>query len=285
MKLLTRQNGFSLLELITVVVILGVLAAGGGLLITRPIEAYDDMVRRQQLVDQGEMALRQIARDVRRALPNSVRVDGTGLAVEMFNTVDGARYRDENQTLIGGPADILDFTTADSSFNLLGTLNNPATFSGSYRLAIYNTVANTLYADAAANGVSGVITPDTSTVAFAVSPNYPAEHQITISAPFQFSQESPGQRVFLVDAPISYVCDIGNSRIVRYRGYTISAGQLVPPPLDGTTDTVISQLSSCNMAYAVGTAQRGGVLTIQIGIDDSGETINLLHQIHVVNVP
>ena len=285
MKTPTRQSGFSLIELITVVVILGVLAAGGGLLITRPIEAYDDLVRRQELVDQGEMALRQIARDIRRALPNSVRVDGTGQAVEMFNTVDGARYRDENQTATGDPSDILEFTTADASFNLLGTLNNPATFNAAYRLAIYNTVANTLYADAAANGTSGVITPDTSTLAFAASTNYPAEHQITLSAAFQFSQESPGQRVFFVDAPISYVCDTANRRIVRYRGYSISAAQPVPPPNDGTTDTVISELSSCSMAYAAGTAQRGGVLTLQIGIDDSGETINLLHQVHVVNVP
>lgn len=96
------------MELIVVVVLLGVLAGGGGLLILQPIEAYDDPVRRQQLVDQGEMALRQIARDVRRALPNSVRVTpvGAGFAVEMVNTVDGARYRDE----VGG-----EFTTANDT--------------------------------------------------------------------------------------------------------------------------------------------------------------------------
>ena len=47
------QSGFSLLELIVVVVLLGILASAGGLLILQPIEAYDDQVRRQQLVDQG----------------------------------------------------------------------------------------------------------------------------------------------------------------------------------------------------------------------------------------
>ena len=50
------------------------LGSGAGLLITRPIEAYGDQLRRQQLVDQAEMVLRQIARDVRRALPNSIRI-------------------------------------------------------------------------------------------------------------------------------------------------------------------------------------------------------------------
>ena len=62
-----KQAAFTLLELITVIVLLGVLAAGAGLLITTPIDAYNDQLRRQQLVDQAEMALRQIARDVRRA--------------------------------------------------------------------------------------------------------------------------------------------------------------------------------------------------------------------------
>ena len=48
---------------------------------------------------------------------------------------------------------------------------------------------------------------------------------------------------------------------------------------------VISQLSGCSFSYSAGTAQRGGILTVEVSISDSGETINLLHQIHVVNVP
>ena len=68
------QSGFSLLELIVVVVLVGILATGAGMLIVNPITAYDD----QQLVDQGEMALRQIANDVRRALPNSLRLATLG---------------------------------------------------------------------------------------------------------------------------------------------------------------------------------------------------------------
>lgn len=61
-----------------VVVLVGILATGAGMLIVNPITAYDDQQRRQQLVDQGEMALRQIANDVRRALPNSLRLATVG---------------------------------------------------------------------------------------------------------------------------------------------------------------------------------------------------------------
>ena len=57
------KANFWRMELILVIVLLGVLASGAGLLITRPIAAYNDQLRRQQLVDQGEMALRNISLD------------------------------------------------------------------------------------------------------------------------------------------------------------------------------------------------------------------------------
>ena len=118
----TKQAAFSLLELIVVIVLLGILAGGAGLLITTPINAFNDQLRRQQLVDQAEMALRQIARDVRRALPNSIRTTavGGGWALEMVNTVDGARYRDEIGGGFVGADDILDFSAPDKTFNFLG---------------------------------------------------------------------------------------------------------------------------------------------------------------------
>ena len=50
--------------------------------------------------------------------------------------------------------------------------------------------------------------------------------------------------------------------------------------------TVATLLTGCSMTYTAGTSQRGGVLGIRITIGDgSGETVSLLHQIHVENVP
>jgi len=48
-----KQAGFSLFELILVIVLIGIMATGAGMLITSPIDAYRDQVRRQLLVDQA----------------------------------------------------------------------------------------------------------------------------------------------------------------------------------------------------------------------------------------
>lgn len=291
MKPRSAQAGFSLIELIVVVVLLGVLASGAGLLITNPIEAYEAQVRRQQLVDQGEMALRQIARDVRRALPNSIRITavGAGTALEMINTVDGARYRDEQGGSFSGPMGpdyVLDFAIPDDSFNLLGKLNNPLEFDSGNRLVIYNTSPN-IYAEAVDIDNQGIITPAGISLGFnSLGVGLELEDQITLDTPFLFTQQSPGQRLFFVDSSISYICDPAGSQILRYAGYGFRAVQPTAPADFGVASgKVVSVLSGCSFNYSAGSAQRGGIVTIEITISDSGESVNLLHQVHVVNVP
>src|SRR3954463_8106182 len=105
--------GFTLTEAVMVIVITGILAGMVAVFIQKPVQGFFDTARRAALVDAADTVLRRLSRDVREALPNSVRVSG-GTALEFLHVRSAGRYREQ------GPGDILDFTTNDTSFGVLG---------------------------------------------------------------------------------------------------------------------------------------------------------------------
>src|SRR5262245_17167840 len=92
-----RAQGFTLVELVVTIVLLGMAAAAVGVFIVPAMQGYQAQRQRAELVDSTEAALRRMARDIRIAVPNSIRVTtaltgATGFALELVPTVDGGRY-------------------------------------------------------------------------------------------------------------------------------------------------------------------------------------------------
>lgn len=284
----TRLRGFTLVELVVTIALSTIVVGFMAIFIAGPVDSYTDQARRAELVDLAENSLRRVARDVRRALPNSVRIDisGSVAALELLSTVDGARYRDRPPP--GDPSKRLQFSASDDAFNSVGGFPNIAQpfSSNTHYLSIYNVGVP----GADAYELANVITPPGTQIDIDAD-TIPGEDNVRISPAFKFAYASPGQRVFLVDGPITYLCDAADGTLMRYSGYAISSNQadrnsaseLLGAGADATL--VANRVSRCSMNYAPGTAQRAGLVSIALSVSDTGETVSLLHQVHVDNVP
>jgi MSHA biogenesis protein MshO len=265
-------------ELIVVIVITGILASVVGLFISGPIQGFIDQSRRAELVDAAQLALTRMGRDLRGALPNSVRISGTSL--ELLLTLDGDRYRVESP---GAADDRLSFSGTDTAFNTLAPLELPggATFPVTASVAIYP-----LQQDGADpyDVTDGVMTAaDTISVSSVVN-NGQTEGRVQLATAHRFPFDSPTRRVFLVSGPVTYRCD--PPQLLRYEGYAVSAAQPLPP--GGTPVVIIGNVQSCAFAYSPGTAQRNAVVSVALALADPSvpaERVRLIRQILIGNVP
>ena len=232
-----------------------------------------------------------------------VTTSGTLRILEFIPILDAGRYRSKvGDGSVADDDDVLDFSAEDTSFQVLGRM--PSITSGS-RMVIYNIGQKTatgvpvdganVYADVAPVSVtipvedSHVISPSGATFSYGGTDG----NVLSTTVPHQFSFESPQRRFYLVKTPISYICDLTNKRIVKYAGYTLDETTPAQPtnmtaaPLLGASikATLVENVSACTFSYDAGNAQRAGLLTLSITVEESDESVNLTLQIHVDNAP
>lgn len=284
-----RRGGFSLIEMVVVIVLMGIVSASFAVFIVPAVNAYNASVQRATLVDAAESALRRMARDIRIAVPNSVRVtnSATGFTLEMVPSVDGGRFCATGLADCGAIAgsgltaaqQVLEIGSADSEFDILGFFQD-ATFTGApgaYRLAIGNTGAE-IYVD---SGSPQVITPSATTLSLSTDVD---RHHVTLSAAHAFPTVSPRQRVFVIrksEAPVAYICDKTAGTLTRYWNYAFTAA-----PATGTSALVANAVSDCAVATATSDVQNTGMVVLGLTLSNSvAGDVTLMHQAQLDNSP
>lgn len=273
---INRHNqGFTLVELVIVILILAIL---GGLttgILLQPFRAFQDQSRRATLVAEADLALTRMVRELRMALPNSVRVAAGGQHVEFIPSIAGGRYRALPQpgATAGTPeADHLDFSAADTSFQVLGGLVGDSGGIAGKHLVIYN-------ASSAIGTSANAYEPGNRSPLAA--PTYSGGILSFASKQFPFPSLD-AQRFDIVDQPVSFFCQGGT--LYRASGYGFASAQ----PTSFTAaqrQPLASGASSCAFSYAPGDHIRNGVVSLQLTLEREGESVSLLYQAQVVNAP
>lgn len=263
------DRGFTLVEMIMVIVITGILVAMASMFGRRQIDAYIDVGNRAELADAADTALRRIGRDLQSALPNSVRHSGNFL--EFVPIADAGRYRADT----GGGAgdDPLDFASStDSSFDVLGPTVNIA---AGQQLVVFNL------------GQPGSDVYDGSSRRAATAGS--SLSKVTFApAGTQFPLASPQRRFQIVGQPVTYECAANAANpqlgtVIRRTGY----GYLNPQPVvfGGSSAVLVNNVAACSFSYTPAVLQRNGLVVMRLTLTRNGESVQLLHQVDVLNTP
>lgn len=260
-------RGFTLVEMIISIVIAGILLGMVGLFGRNQINAYLDIGNRAELADAADTAVRRIARDLQSALPNSVRQSGNFL--EFVPIRDAGRYRADVNSAGGG--DLLDFSSnTDSSFDVLGP---SVTINSGDQLVIYNLglPGSDVYEGSSRRAVTAGV--GLSTVNFT-------------PGGVQFPLASPQNRFQIVGTPVTYECNTAQGTIIRHAGYGFQSSVASTSwSYGGTSAVLINDVSACSFSYSPAVLQRNGLVAVRLTLTRNGESVEIMHEIDVLNTP
>lgn len=256
--------GFTIVELVMVIVVLGILSLGAVRFLTDASNGFASTVSRSQLARDLRQSLEDLSRGLREALPGSVRVDATGRCLELIPVLQGGTYL---QAPIGTPAGQMRVVPTAA---VPGVLNPRAAISP---LATVYTLGGT-------SVVSPPVTLGAVDAANELSLLFAVDHA--------FPQESATQRYYLVADPESY-CFAGGA-LWRYSGYGWQASQpgvgVLPAGLPGRALVVpaVDEAAS-NFTVSSPDLSRNALVKVHLAVAASGDTVAVEHRVRIRNRP
>ncbi|XOV89032.1 MAG: type II secretion system protein J [Pseudomonadota bacterium] len=257
-------RGFTLIELVMVIAITGTVAVGVSSFLGSVVGGYVDAASRGRMAGVLVIASEKISRDLRGALPNSIRVGGAGgnSCIEWLPIRRGGYYLS------------VPLATAANSFVAVSPGNSVA-LTG--RVVVYPVDTAALYS-------LGDSAPADVTSAIATLPAGTDEITVTLGAPHQFRLDSPGKRFFLIGEPVAYCFDSGANRIYRHTDYGFNPVPMLPPA-GGRRDLLVTEVASLAFEFADSSRWRNAVVRISLAAAVGDESITLDQEAQVRNVP
>jgi MSHA biogenesis protein MshO len=243
-------RGFTPIELVISIAIASIVVVFATMFIGAPIGAYEVHSRRAALVGDTTGAWPRMERDLHAALPHSLRArrNGAFVVIEMLKVTEVVRYIDPPSTaqfrVVGGGGATPGYLSVMPGADVYapGSLASAAGFTS---------------------------TPQGS----------PGEYLVEVSSAPALPA-SPMRRLFLVEGPVTYLCDEGQGTLRRYANYAIAQFQTArdTPGAFGVAGELIAQgLTSCNFVVNPAVGNSLQIAAVHLTTTRNGDSITLLH--------
>ncbi|MGH1371204.1 MAG: PulJ/GspJ family protein [Cellvibrionaceae bacterium] len=256
----TSSRGFTLIELIAVIVILSIMGTFSVRFIVSTLDNYNRTVDRGKLVAHGRQALERMTRQLRAAVPNSVRVTNTNQCVEFLPIAGGGNY-------------IGELPDASNNAAALAMIN-----SGGYQV----TFGSALYVYVAALTSNEIYSGSAVSTSVAGAEDH-SDNTLSLAAAHQFLRNSVSNRFYLADNPAAF-CVVANE-LRYYSGYATPATTTGVPT--GTGSLMAQGVASNGSPFTLSasTEERNSLLAMRLTFTRSSETVALNQEVLIRNVP
>ena len=275
-------KGFTLVELVTVIIVLGVVSVGISGFIRTGVDIYTDVTERDQLLGESRFVIERINRELRMAVPNSVRVaantSGSIQCIEFVPSEWASFYTSlsvlpdtsTSATIVEFANNPVGFELAAGDFGIVYPTNN----ADVYDLAENKRKLITTCTDDGDAGAGDCSTADDSG----------GTAVLTVTAAFK--DHSPASRLFIARNAVSY-CANSSGDVYRNQGIIdttqviYTAGILMAENLKNN----FNEPNELPFKVYTTTLARNGLVNVLLAFERNEEIINYSSEVHIPNVP
>jgi len=279
MSTISTSRGFTLIELIMVIILIGIMAGILAPVITQNINAYVDTHARSELTTRARISLERLVREIRRTIPNGIRVVGGGDTIEFITSSAGGRYIIPDDTMVPNTDchKINERLVAGNSISDLCVLYSSA--------LVLPTDGAVVIGNSSISWLDGYTDPGTWVELSSITPISGPLYMLNFTGAHAFPMASAGKHYSITD--LSH--EVGqNGNGIYWRsvsGINPGAGDLIDnsKQIDGTAGALL--IDGVNSVTFDPSQLANGILGISLTLVDGDESLTIQDEFYVRNTP